>query len=149
MINQKILKICDNYLEKENQTHKDKYPPIKRDIYWTNYNNCNFYDKENHKCIVYDYNECNNTRAHNCKYAKMQSMEKHKGVFNEIQFRYNKKRQKGTIYFEEGYTVYGRAELNTDETHFRFIYEIFKKHCKTTDEYGTPLKNSTITYYND
>lgn len=145
-----ILDKCNEFLEEEDKIHKDKYPEVKRDIFWTNYWDCNFYDeKAVNKCLAYGYPDCNNTRAHNCKYAKMQDMERKEGVLNEIQFRWAKKSKKGVIYFEEGYTRYGRAELNVDKLHFKFIYELFNKHCNITDEYGGKLKRTIISYYED
>lgn len=32
-----ILDKCNEFLEEEDKIHKDKYPEVERDIFWTNY----------------------------------------------------------------------------------------------------------------
>lgn len=142
---------CDTFLENEKRIHKDRYPDVDRKIFWINYLHCNFYDKNaERKCLVYDYEDCNQTRANRCKYAKMQAMEKRKGMAEHISFRWATKSKYGIIEFEEGYTPYARVELHDiDEDAFYFMYRIFKNKSQMTDQYGQPLGHDCVMFYRD
>lgn len=118
--------------------------------FWIEYNTCKFYDKNaERKCLAYDYRDCNQDMANRCKYAKMQSMSKHKGMADKIIFRWHKKSKFGTIELAEVYTKYANVKLNIDRHTFRFMYETFKEESKCLDEYGQPLKNSIVTWYDE
>lgn len=118
--------------------------------FWIQYDTCEFYDKNaERKCLAYDYRDCNQDMADRCKYAKMQSMSRHKGMADKITFRWHKKSKFGTIELGEVYTEYANIKLNIDRHTFRFIYETFKEESKFLDDYSQPLKNSIVTWYEE
>lgn len=146
----RILDECNRVLEREAQIHKDRLEDRNRDMYWTNFDNCDFYDKSK-GCLVYGYNDCNNTRAHRCKYAKMQSMEKSKGIATSVAFRWAVKSEYGTIEFNEGYLTHASLRINDiSEYEFKFLYNLFKEKGVLTSEYGELLSSSYyVEYYRD
>lgn len=145
-----ILDECDRVLEREARIHKDRLEDRNRDMYWTNYDYCEFYDKSK-GCLAYGYEDCNNTRAHRCKYAKMQAMEKHKGIATSVIFRWAIKSEYGTIEFKEPYLTYAQVQFNNiTEYEFNYLYHIFKEKGVLTDEYGQPFdKDYHVSYYRD
>lgn len=131
-------KILDEEIDKDNGK------------FWIEYNTCKFYDENaERKCLAYDYRDCNQDMADRCKYAKMQSMSKHKGMANEVIFRWRKKSKFGTIELGEAYTEYANVKLNIDRRTFRFIYETFKDKSKSLDEYGQSLGKHIVAWHEE
>lgn len=121
-----------------------------RDIYFINYWDCDFYDeKAERKCLAYDYMDCNNTRAHRCKYAKMQAMEKNKGIASKINFRW--RGDEGIMEFKEGYTDYAVVKFRgLLKYEFEFLFKLFQEKSILCDEYKQPLNQvCDINYINE
>lgn len=150
-IHNAIQRQTNDFLENEKRIHKDRYSDVNRKIFWIQYHTCNFYDKNaERKCLAYDYEDCNQTRANRCKYAKMQAMEKRSGMAKHISFRWAIQSKYGIIEFEEGYTPYARVELHDiDEEAFYFMYTVFKNKSQMTDEYGQPFNEDCVVFYRD
>ena len=130
-----------------NESKQEEYDNNK---FWIQYDTCKFYDKNaERKCLAYDYPDCNQDMADKCKYAKMQSMSKHKGMANEVIFRWRKKSKFGTIELCEVYTEYANIKLDVDRRTFRFIYETFKDKSKSLDEHGQSLGKHIVTWYEE
>lgn len=145
-----ILKFASLYLDEEERIHgENKYEgEVNRDMYHINFNQCNFYDeKAERKCLAYDYEDCNNTRAHKCKYAKMQAMEKHEGIATEIEFRWHQKGQYGEINFNDRYLTHARLRLDMTKPEFDYMVHLIKEKGILTDEHGQPMNSKLKTFY--